>query len=254
MSRGARCFVLFCVALIGSVASFSLRAEVFTLYTYHDKPPYYHNQNAQAHEQSIYEDFVAYLNEKQKELKVELFFKPRKRLENQLKEGQLNGGIIGVNPLWFDDQEKKKFLWSSAFMLDKDVVVTQKGNLFAYRHPNDLVGLRLALSRGLYYWGITELAVNKKIIVYETGSDVQNLEMVLLGRVDATITSMLTFNYFSKNKFSPADFSVLETPHDQYERMVLIPQHYERAHHTLESIIRKASDDPEWQNRLKNYF
>lgn len=70
--------------------------------------------------------------------------------------------------------------------------------------------------------------------------------MVLLNRVDATITSQLTFNYFTNTRFSPEKFAVLDTPHDQFERSVLFPRRYENVYQALVPIIANALKDPEW--------
>ncbi len=242
--------------LIGLALPLSVNANVFTLYTYHDKPPYYENNHhgeASTPPPGIYKALVDYLNSKQSNWVIKLAFQPRKRLESQLNANRLPGGIIGVNPVWFKDKEKSRYLWSPPFMQDKDVVVTRKSDAFDYQHPNDLVGMRLALPRGLYFWGVTELVNANKIEVYETSSDVQDLQMVLLNRADATITSALTFQHFSRALFKANDFAVLATPHDKFERMILFPKQYETVYRTLAPIIQEAMSDPQWQVILQHY-
>ena len=229
-------------------------ANDFTFFTYHDKPPYFENRSiGQSNSPSLYEAFVDYLNNKQSDINVTLVFQPRKRLEESLRKNRLGGGVLGVNPLWFDDREKMKYLWSDAFMLDQDIVVTKLGNEFTYQHPKDLIGKRLALPRGLYFWGVSELIDDKKVEVYETSSDLQDLEMVLLNRADATITSQLTFNYFSNTRYSAEQFSILATPHDQFERHVLFPKRYQNIYQSLAPVIANAINDPEWLSVLQQY-
>ena len=231
--------------------SVAVEAGEFTLYTYHDKPPYF--ESTHSGYKGIYKEFVDYLNNQQSDITVVLSFQPRKRLEDSLHKNKLDGGVLGVNPLWFNDSEKAKYLWSNAFMLDQDVVVTQKTKVFDYKHPKDLIGKRLALPRGLYFWGVSELIVDGKIRVYETSSDLQDLEMVLLDRADATITSQLTFRYFTHNRFSPEQFSVFDTPHDKFERYVLFPRQYNSAYKRLAPVISNAINDPEWLAVLHRY-
>ncbi|WP_250655809.1 substrate-binding periplasmic protein [Alkalimarinus coralli] len=246
-------WLLFAGLLIVAFSSV-VNAKSFTLFTYHDKPPYYLSGVADSPDAiGIYKEFVNYLNRKQNKVQVQLVFQPRKRLEESLQQNRLKGGVLGVNPLWFNDSEKLKYLWSSVFMHDRDVVITRKNKTFNYQHPTDLTGKRLALPRGLYFWGVSELIELNKIWVYETSSDVQNLDMLLLNRVDATITSDLTFKYFIKTRYTQEDFAVLGTPHDQFDRRVLFPRRYDETFQVLEPIIANALSDPEWQAVLKGY-
>ncbi len=231
--------------------------ESFTFYTYHNKPPYFSTTNSTGREDQaragIYRYFVDYLNARMREIELQLKFSPRVRLEGDLRKGLLNGAIIGVNPLWFKDKEKKRYLWSAAFMKDKDVVVVKAGASFPYAHPRDLEGKSLALPRGLYYWGVSERIKAGKIQVFETNSDLQNLGMVELGRVDATIMSTLSAQYFMSQGMSSKALDILHNPHDQYDRKILFPKNKKHQYELLKHYINRALNDDDWLKQLKKY-
>ena len=244
--------------LLSALFSHGVNAkERFTLYTYHNKPPYFFGSIPAGREKTattgIYRAFADYLNTQLKDIEVELEFSPRIRLEGSLTDGQLNGAIIGVNPLWFKDKERSRYLWSHPFMNDKDVIVVHADEAFDYKHPRDLEGKSLALPRGLYFWGVTERIKQGKILVFETNSELQNLGMVEFGRADATIISILSAQYFFKQRMSQGLLEVLKTPHDQFERMILFPISQKRQFEIINKFIEKALQDENWLKELEKH-
>ncbi len=228
--------------------------QSFTFYTYHNKPPYYFSDKEGAkyeHDIGFYKGFVDYLNRQQANIKVKLEFRPRVRLEQDLKSGKLEGAIMGVNPIWFDDKTQTKYLWSAAFMMDKDIILVAKGNVFSYQHPQDFEGKTLVLSRGLYYWGVSERIKQKKVNAYLTDSDEQNLGMVSFGRADATIMSESTAHYFFHQQFDQKKFEVLKQPHDAYERKILFLKRDKNILNALQPHIKSALKDEKWTALLQ---
>lgn len=235
-------------ALVALLLSWGAAARAappeLVLYTYHDKPPY----NLRAHDDrvtaGIYADFAAFLNEHQQALHVSIEFMPRKRLEHALSASKLEGGIVGVHPLWFGDAERSKYLWTRPFMHDTDVVVVRVGVDLAYKKPADLIGRTVALPRGLYFFGITELGREGKIKIEETSSDLQNLKMVRAGRADATITSAPTLRYLTQSDESLArGVRALTVPHDRFERFVLLPP----GQQAVQAVIDRVLAEPRWR-------
>ena len=62
-------------------------------------------------------------------------FVPRKRINRLLAAGKLDGMVLGVNPNWFGDPQKQKYLWSSPIMYDTDEFVSHADQAFEYIHP-----------------------------------------------------------------------------------------------------------------------
>lgn len=250
---GSMLLLLLCIVYpFGATA-----VERFTLYTYHNKPPYFFGSIPAGREKyatkGVYRAFAAYLNKHLVDIEVEIEFSPRIRLEGSLTDGQLNGAIIGVNPLWFKDKDRTRYLWSHPFMNDKDVILVHAGEVFPYKHPRDLEGKSLALPRGLYFWGVTERIKQGKILVFETNSELQNLGMVEFGRADATIISILSAQYFFKQRTSQGLLEILNTPHDQFERMILFPISQKRQFEMINPVIEKALQDRDWLKELEKY-
>jgi polar amino acid transport system substrate-binding protein len=221
-------FLILSVLMISSgmvrASEKSQAQEVINVYTYHDKPPYLLqdlNENIQS---GIYLKLVSLLNELNPGQRFRLSYLPRIRLESLLKAGKLNGIVIGVNPIWFGDKKKTKYVWSEAFMDDKDIFLVNHESDLDYRDPSDLIGYTIALERGTYYKGITELIKLDQIKLAATNNSQQNLDMLSYHRADITIMSQLTADYFFSHGYAKNKFKVLKKEHDQFQRSILIPK------------------------------
>lgn len=246
-----RRFLAVALSLIATAAA----ATEFILYTYHDKAPYYlHAEgNVVTPTGGLYVEWANILNSRQKEFQFKVVFLPRLRLDKGLEDATLNGAVIGVNPLWFKDVKQTKYLWSVPLMKDSDVVIVRKGAEFPYQHPRDLAGKTMALSRGYYWWGVTEMVAEGKIQLQETDGDASNFRMVLTQRVNATISSILSFKYLSSDLAVRDSLTTLPTPHDQFERMVLLPRPFEAQHKLINRMIRDPDVSKAWLALLKKF-
>jgi polar amino acid transport system substrate-binding protein len=241
-------------AALSLLAAHAPGAEL-VLYTYHDKPPYYlHAEGAvETPTGGLYAELVNILNTRQKELQLQLAYLPRRRMDRDIDSGTLNGAVIGVSPLWFKDQQQTKYLWTVPLMRDQDVIVVNKGSEFPYKHPRDLAGKTLSLARGYYFWGVTEMVGEGKVFAHETEGDANNFRMLLSHRVNATITSILTFRYYGSDPSIRDALTTLPVPHDQFERMILLPRKFEAQHKLLNRLLRDPEVSKAWLAALRKY-
>lgn len=225
MPPSSASIVTLLLMLIMSTSSMAEQNKTINVYTYHDKPPYVIYDSDITHiNAGIYLELIQQLNQESDSQQFQLIYMPRVRLELLLQDKKLDGIIIGVNPLWFGDKEKQRYLWSEPFMVDKDIFLVNTGRNLNITQNSDLSGLTIALERGTYYKGITELINNNKITLAATNSSEQNLNMLAYNRADITIISQLTANYFFNNGYQKSLFKILNQPHDIFQRFILIPQ------------------------------
>ncbi|MGH1373445.1 MAG: hypothetical protein ACRBBW_15500 [Cellvibrionaceae bacterium] len=232
------------------------------VYTYHDTPPYFSeplNYDAQPKadnlsfaQQGFYPEFIRLLNNSQNRYRLTLKHQPRKRLQLQLQQNALNGPVIGVNPIWFQDKKRTQYLWSTAFMNDRDVFVLSSGSTLSHQNLEDFIGITFALPRGYYFKGITELARQGDISLIETSSDLQNLKLVQYGRAQVTIISKPTVTYFKRTLFQNYSFRELERPHDRFTRHWMFPLSQKTLFNELSAEIYKTSQSKHWQDYLSS--
>ncbi|WP_439886413.1 substrate-binding periplasmic protein [Pseudomonas sp. MBLB4123] len=243
--------ILACFLLALCLASAQvLGSQHIKVYAYHLKPPFIVDLQQR---QGLYFDFSDYLNSKGDAYRFETLYLPRNRIEHDLDHGHLDGVVIGVNPLWFQDQAQERFLWTPSLYQDQDEIVSLTGTGLNYRGPESLSGLHLAGVLGFSYHGIDDWVAAGKIDRSDTPGEREVLLMLLKGRVDVGIVSRSTLDYLIEREGWQGLFHVSPTPHDRFARRLLLPPGQEALYHYLLPILEQLPQDPAWQAILERY-
>ncbi|MFC3034589.1 ABC transporter substrate-binding protein [Pseudoalteromonas fenneropenaei] len=205
-----------------TLASYNALAKsVITLYVYHLKPPYI----LDVHEQTgLYFDVASLLNRVQDDVTYKTHYMPRKRLEKQLLDEQLDGMILGVNPLWFGDKHQTRYLWSEALFGDVDDFVSPKSKPFEFAGIETLKGKTLGGIRGYVYFAIDGIIATGEATRVDTSEEVQLLDMLAKERLDVAIVSRSTRRYLQTVHAWQDAFHISQIPHDAYKRHILAPR------------------------------
>lgn len=220
------------------------------VYVYHLKPPFIVSNT---YKLGLYFDFSDYLNSKSDKYHFQTIFVPRKRIETMLKKDTFNGILLGVNPLWFKDNDETKYLWTGNFYQDQDEVVSLPEKAIEYDGVSSLFGKVLGGVRGFYYFGIDELASKYEISRVDTIGEYELLQMLMLERIDVGIISRSTLNYLAKAKQWQNKFYISKQPHDKYQRRILVPHHCKDIYEEIAPIVDNLASDPAWHKILKKY-
>ncbi|WP_269532444.1 ABC transporter substrate-binding protein [Chitinimonas sp. BJYL2] len=242
-----RILLLVCCAF----ALHTAQAAVVVLYTYHIKPPYIVDADKEV---GLYYDLASWLNKRTRKHHFKVEPMPRKRLDAELEAEKLDGLVIGVNPVWFKDKARTRYLWTQAFMSDIDLVVSRREKPIPYSGPESLTNLRIGLPAGYYYFGVDELVKAGKVIRDDAANEGANLQKLASGRVDAIIVSRPTLDYFIRQQ--PAwqtRFSIADIPHDAFDRHILIPKTLGHLLPELNAALANLGRDPEWKAAQDSY-
>lgn len=200
----------------------------------------------------IYYDFAKLFNRAQSEFYLNVKFVPRKRIDRMLDNNNLDGIIMGVNPIWFGDKDKTKFLWSEFIMEDMDVFVSNSTIPVKVNNFSDLTHKRVGGIHGFRYFGIDELAQQKRLTRINTQSETQLLDMVEKKRIDTAIISIFTLSFLSKGRSEL--FYVAEKEHDKFTRHFLIPSKQQTPLlKQLNDALINPGFNKKWQQVLSQY-
>ena len=225
--------------------------ETIKVYSYHLKPPLILDQ---ATGRGLYNDVLSYLNKQNSVYRFELQYLPRRRLDLLLKTGKLDGLVMGVNPVWFDDRNEQKFLWSLPFMSDTDEIVSSRDRPFDYTGPKSMLGMRIGTVLGYYYPGLNELLAEGKIQRDDASSDENSFRKLMAGRVDAAIVSRSQYDYEMKtHEELSGHFYISRQPLEQYERHIMLPLSMPRVQAQINAMLKNSAADPNWQKLINGY-
>ncbi|TPH12137.1 substrate-binding periplasmic protein [Litorilituus lipolyticus] len=220
------------------------------VYVYHMQPPLVINLED---ETGLYFEFTRYLNKLTARYHFEVVFLPRKRLDRMLSENRISGVVLGVNPTWFKDKAQTKYLWTAAFMHDRDEIISLNSNPFQYNKPASLEGMVIGGVRGFYYYGINELVKAGKAVRVDTVKELDLFPMLLKRRVDVAIIGRSAYGYMMKETQWHDVFHLSTEPHDSFERRILVTKDRRALHQKLSEIVEKLPNDKLWQQSLLNY-
>jgi polar amino acid transport system substrate-binding protein len=225
-------------------------AEII-LYAYHLKPPYLVDREKQT---GLYYDLARYLNDRIASHTFKTVYLPRRRLEHDLEVGRLHGLVVGVNPAWFKDETRARHLWTPPFLRDEDVVVSQAEQVVEYEGPESLVGRTVGLSMGYYYFGIDELVRGGRIQRDDAVNEESSLDKLARRRIDAAVVTQRTLDYLLRQRPEwKGKFHVARKPHDQFDRMILVPKEFAYLLPDLNAALGPIGHDPAWLKFLRQY-
>lgn len=249
---GVRLYLGLFASFFAILCSTSVAAkEVIKVYTYHLKPPFVVRE---ATHDGLYFDALDYFNKKSNQYQFELHYLPRRRLDLMVNAGTLDGVVIGVNPIWFDDKQERRYLWTGTLLHDVDEVISTKKKAFEYTGLESLAGLRVGLVLGYYYFGVSEMASAGKLLRDDASSEDHNFKKLLANRIDVAIISRSNHDFVLKHQPElRGQFFISAKPHDQYERRLMLPLHMFKVHQALTAIVAQMPSDPVWKERIANY-
>ncbi len=244
-------WVRFCVVLV----SILMLAEVYAapkqqvvLLTYHLKAPYVIDWGEQ---RGLYFDLALYLNHKTDKYQFTTELIPRKRLDTLLAQ-PFADVVLGVQPEWFKPVADK-MLFTSPFLHDKDMFVSDARKPVRDEDLADLKGKTFIGSQGYKYKGIDDAVSAGTLHRVDTLQEDYVLDMLRLERGDFTIISSSTLSY----KFSHSDlarhFYVASTPHDVILRRFMLSKTEPQLYQFLQQVVSQMPQDQEWQLLLAKY-
>lgn len=240
--------VLFMLLFLHPLAS---AKEVIKVYTYHLKAPLVINEAAHV---GMYFDVLRYFGQHSGEHQFELHYLPRRRLDVLVNDGKLDGVVIGVSPLWFGDVAEHKYAWTKPFLHDVDEVISLRESAFEFGDAESLIGKKVGLVFGYYYFGVSELAQAGKLVRDDASSEDHHFRKLIAGRIDVAIVGRSNYDYVMKTQPELVGrFHVSKIPHDRFERRILLPLHLSKLQIELNKIIDQMQRDPTWQQQMQNY-
>jgi polar amino acid transport system substrate-binding protein len=232
-----------CLAMGPSVPC---RAETVDLVIYYDYTPWYFNSdrklgmNAElarrltALSKGKYEFHSAYI--------------PRLRVDLMLANGR-QMVVPWVNPAFFNDTEKTKYLWTDPLMQDEALIVSSKQTPIEYDGPNSLRGRRLSAPVGHVFRPLSPLIDAKEIYREDAPNVVSALRKLLAPRnLDFAVVDRSVFNALkADNTIDMSKFYISKTPMTpSFGRHIMVTKNSPELFQFLSKAVAKLNSDKNW--------
>lgn len=237
------------LTLMAALTLPAARAETVTVYTSANFAPLVIDGT-----RGIYHEAIDYLNKQAPEgTSFRLAYLPRKRLQMRLEDGSLDGIVIGMMPQWFDDVAQKKYLWTTAFAIDRFVLVSRADKPLLPDAPRTLHGKSIGLTLGYVYPGIEEWIQRHGLVRQDAMSEEINLEKLRRGRIDCVAVSESAARYFMRLHALNGSLTLVDLPGRATERRFLVPLGRHDLYDKLSPIVKRMREDPQWLRMTSKY-
>ena len=177
---------------------------------------------------------------------------PRKRLNQKLAVAE-PGIVLWVNPVWFDDADREKYLWTAALLEDRNEVLSRHDNPVHYHDPRSLQGLKLGGVIGHTYSDIEELVAQGAVRRIDAVEERVNLTNLMLQRIDVTIMPQTAARYLLRAMQLEEKTFVSPQPHRVFARHILVSPQLPKVYQFLNKVISTLPQNATWQTILRRY-
>ena len=217
----------FIFIIIMYLSSSLLAKQNIKVYSYHNHPPFIkEDKTGKSHE------IIKFLNDQSDIYSFSLHLVPRKRFNaiirpwinnncNMKKQCDSKWIVLWVNEKWgFGNKAKETFFWTNIFE-DSNLIVSRKDKYINYSKISDLINKTIAGVNGHIYVGIDKLVKQNKINRINGKNTLDNLHLLLLNRVDATIIPKSTYLYYKNIHGSFNQLKASTIPQQRYVRNIM---------------------------------
>jgi polar amino acid transport system substrate-binding protein len=245
-----RTLVLMGVALAAALGSGAVLAQkVIPAYNTYQSVPF-----QVGGEGGLAQDLVEYLNANLKgkyTFKLELM--PREKFnQTVLATKGFEGVALFLAPPFVGDAEKKKFIWTSPIMGDKNLIISQPDKKVEYTGPESLKGLKFGGVIGNKYAGLESIPRTA-----DTPAELTNLKNLSTKEIDVTLMPESIFAYYLKTgsnaRYGLDKLHVSGKPHSAFTRHLFVAPENAQLGKDLEAVAAKMPGDPAWKAILAKY-
>ncbi|WP_243544394.1 transporter substrate-binding domain-containing protein [Pseudodesulfovibrio tunisiensis] len=203
--------------------------------------------------QGLAHDFVKMLNERAEgRFLFTLAFLPRKRIDQRLEYHE-PGVVLFVNPIWMNDPDEERYLWTSPMLRDRNEIISSASRPVEYAGVPSLFGLKLGGVFGRRYAPLEQAVATGEILREDSASARLNLLKVAERRVDFITMPRSQAMPLVKSLKIGHRLHFSSKPLFLYTRHVLVTRELHDVYAFLEDFMRKIPDDPEWKRIREKY-
>lgn len=199
-------------------------------------------------------DLVEYLNTSLKgKYTFKLEMMPREKFnQTVLATKGFEGVALFLAPPFAGDPDKKKFIWTSPIMSDKNLIISQPDKKVEYTGPESLKGLKFGGVIGNKYAGLESITRTA-----DTPAELTNLKNLSTKEIDVTLMPESIFAYYLKTgsnaRYGLDKLHVSGKAHFTFTRHMFVAPESVELGKDLEAVATKMSGDAAWKAILAKY-
>lgn len=177
---------------------------------------------------------------------------PKKRLLKMLDNPSWNGVVAWANPLWFEDAQRQRFLWSSSVMHDRDLRVSRLADKVLFSQGQPLRQARFGGISGHFYPSLDALFASGLLRREDAQNELSSVLKLKHKRVDVILLQASSLAHI---RAEVPDFDrwayVDQQPQAEFERFLFTSQRDPQLMEFINQTLPTLAQDPAWLEVLR---
>lgn len=177
---------------------------------------------------------------------------PKKRLLYMMAKPDWLGVVAWVNPLWVEDAQRQRYLWSSSLMHDRDLRVSRQADKVIFEQGRPLQAARFGGISGHFYPSLEAQFKAGLLAREDAQNELSNVLKLQHKRVDVILLQASSLAYM---RAEVPDFDrwayVDPQPQAEYERFLFTARSHPELMAFINQTLPKLAQDPAWVAALR---
>jgi hypothetical protein len=170
---------------------------------------------------------------------------PKLRVVRMMQEPSFLGVVAWGNPLWLDDAQQQRYLWSAPYMRDSDLRVSRQADkvLFAQGHP--VHSARFGGISGHFYASLQDDFANGLLTRDDAQNDLSSLLMLQYKRVDVILLQASSLTYLRTQVANFDTWAFVDAqPQAEFERYLFTSRNAPELMQFLDQAMQGFAQSP----------
>ena len=179
---------------------------------------------------------------------------PVKRSRRLEEKGIKIIDITIASPSFMSREMLEKFEYTTSLVRTKDKIIYKKESPLVYKAPRDLFGKKVGVLLGYGYGLFDRLFKEKKIHAQYVKTQIQNIQKLNIGRIDAYIGNIHVSPYFMKQlKLNPDNFTFSASTLYEFDYGPFVTKREPELRKALTQFIEKIKTNGDLEKIIINY-
>jgi polar amino acid transport system substrate-binding protein len=177
---------------------------------------------------------------------------PKKRLLHMMTKPNWLGVVAWVNPLWVEDAQRQRYLWSSSLMHDRDLRVSRQADKVVFDQGRPLQSARFGGISGHLYPSLEAQFKAGLLTREDAQNELSNVLKLQHKRVDVILLQASSLSHI---RAEVPDFDrwayVDPQPQAKFERFLFTSRSHPELMAFINQVLPKLMQDPAWVAALR---
>lgn len=237
------------VIFLGLSGGLSAKENKLKVFSYYTSPPFSNEEG----KVGLVAEFLQAIEQYDERLKFDLQIISRPKLNKILEESKSTFIVPFAHPLWFNDKNREKYLWSRPLYTDYNSLISHKSKPVEFKGLYSFIFQGVGTLKGFHIYLLDDLVEKgkaKRVDVHEPETLVQ---MIALKKIKMAVLPHAMAHYHTEKLKLQDQVYYSARPHQTYDRHLMLANASTELNGIIDEAIAKARQSGVFDLILKKY-